>query len=120
ALPPYFYILFYDRDNTGDMRLYSPYMDGPAKLATSVLNVNNNKTSFDAIDRTLGREVARTTLSLLPGEPVDMQNATASLQSDVMLGVIKNLPNHPLTKEMLNQKQFAENVSHRIVLSDEY
>lgn len=120
ALPPYFYILFYDRDNTGDMRLYSPYMDGPAKLATSVLNVNNNKASFDAIDRTLGREVARTTLSLLPGEPVDMQNATASLQSDVMLGIIKNLPNHPLTKEMLNQKQFAESVSHRIVLSDEY
>ena len=120
ALPPYFYILFYDRDNTGDMRLYSPYMDGPAKLATSVLNVNNNKASFDAIDRTLGREVARTTLSLLPGEPVDMQNATASLQSDVMLGIIKNLPNHPLTREMLNQKQFAESVSHRIVLSDEY
>ena len=120
ALPPYFYILFYDRDNTGDMRLYSPYMDGPSKLATSVLNVNNNKASFDAIDRTLGREVARTTLSLLPGEPVDMQNATASLQSDVMLGIVKNLPNHPLTKEMLNQKQFAESVSHRIVLSDEY
>lgn len=120
ALPPYFYILFYDRDNTGDMRLYSPYMDGPAKLATSVLNVNNNKASFDAIDRTLGREVARTTLSLLPGEPVDMQNATASLQSDVMLGIIKNLPNHPLTREMLNQKQFAESISHRIVLSDEY
>lgn len=120
ALPPFFYVVFFDKDNTGDMRLYSPYMDGPAKLATSVLNVNNNKASFNAIDRALGREVARTTLSLLPDEPVDMQNAQATLQSDVMLSIIKNLPNHPLTKEMLNQKQFAENVSHRIVLSDEY
>jgi GWxTD domain-containing protein len=120
ALPPYFYIVFFDKDNTGDMKLYSPYMDGPSKLSTSIMTVNDNKSSFNAIDRALGREIARVTLSLIPGEPVDLQNATASLQSDVMLGVIKNLPNHPLTKEMLNQKQFAENVSHRIVLSDEY
>src|SRR5205085_535723 len=115
ALPPYFYIVFFDRDNTGDMRLYSPYMDGPSKLATSVMHINNNKAAFKAIDRALGREVARTTLSLLPNDPVDIQNATASLQSDVMLGIIKNLPNHPLTKEMLNQKQFAESITHRIV-----
>jgi GWxTD domain-containing protein len=120
ALPPYFSIVFFDKDNTGDMVLYSPYMDGPSKLATSVMTVNNNQSSFQAIDRVLGREVARTTLSLLPDEPVDIQNATATLQSDVMLGIIKNLPNHPLTKDMLNQRQFAENVTHRIVLNEEY
>jgi GWxTD domain-containing protein len=120
ALPPYFYVLFFDRDNTGTMRLYSPYMDGPSKLATSVLTVNDNLHSFQAIDKALGREVARTTLSLLPDAPVDMQNATASLESDVMLGIIKNLANHPLTKQELEQRRLAQQVTSRIVLADEF
>lgn len=120
ALPPYFYVVFFDRDNNGTMRLYSPYMDGPAKLATSVLAVNDNKSAFQRIDRTLGREVARTTLSLIPDSPVDSQNATASLESDVMLGIIKNLANHPLTKQELEQRRLAERVTHRIVLNEEF
>lgn len=120
ALPPYFYVVFFDRDNTGTMRYYSPYMDGPAKLATSVLTVDDRKSSLQAIDRALGREVARTTLSLIPGEPVDLQNGSASLASDVLIGTIKNLANHPLTKDELKLKQAAESVTHRIVLGEEY
>src|SRR6266700_982326 len=120
ALPPYFYVVFFDRDSNGTMRLYSPYMDGPSKLATSVLTVNDNVHSFQTIDRALGREVSRTTLSLLPDAPVDMQTARASLESDVMLNVIKNLANHPLTKADLEQKRLAERVTHRIVLNEEF
>src|SRR5215475_8712903 len=59
ALPPYFYVLFFDRDSNGTMRLYSPYMDGPSKITTSVLTVNDNLHAFQAIDKALGREVAR-------------------------------------------------------------
>ena len=120
ALPPYFNVLFFDKDNNGSMRFYSPYMDGPGKLATSVMTVNDNKHAFQNIDRALGREVARTTLSLIPDEPVDMQNATASLTSDVMIGTIKGLANHPLTKDELNLKRATESVTHRIVLGDDY
>jgi len=120
ALPPYFYVVFFDRDSNGSMRLYSPYMDGPSKLATSVLTVNDNLHSFQAIDRALGREVARTTLSLLPDAPVDMQGATASLESDVLLANIKNLANHPLTKEELHQRELAESVTHRIILDEQF
>ncbi|MBZ5505967.1 MAG: GWxTD domain-containing protein [Acidobacteriia bacterium] len=120
ALPPYFYVVFFDRDGNGTMRLYSPYMDGPSKLATSVLTVNDNQHSLQAIDRALGREVARTTLSLLPDAPVDLQHAKAGLESDVMLSVIKNLANHPLTKAELDQKRLAERVTHRLVLNDEF
>lgn len=119
ALPPYFYVVFFDRDTNGTMRLYSPYMDGPSKLATSVMTVNDNKHSFQAIDRALGREVARTTLSLLPDSPVDMQNATASLESDVMLGIIKDLANHPITKAELEQRKLAQDVTHRIILTEQ-
>jgi len=120
ALPPHFYVVFFDKDSNGTMRYYSPYMDGPSGLATSVVNVNDNKHALQAIDRALGREVARTTLSLIPGEPVDLQNGTASLSSDVLIGTIKNLANHPLTKDDLNLKRAAESVTHRIVLGDEY
>jgi GWxTD domain-containing protein len=120
ALPPYFYVIFFDRDNNGTMRLYSPYMDGPSKIATSVMTVNDNVHALQAIDRALGREVARTTLSLIPDSPVDMHNATASLESDVMLGVLKNLANHPFTKQELERKRMAQSVTHRIVLSDEF
>ncbi len=120
ALPPYFNVVFFDPDNTGDMRFYSPYMDGPARLTTSVMNVGNNKQALQTIDRSLGREVARTTLSLLPGSPVDMQNATASLESDVMLGIIRNLANHPLTKAELEQKRMAERVTHRVILDEQF
>jgi GWxTD domain-containing protein len=120
ALPTHFNVLFFDKDSNGSMRFYSPYMDGPGKLATSVMTVNDNKHAFQNIDRALGREVARTTLSLIPGEPVDMQNGTASLSSDVMIGILKNLANHPLTKDELNTRRAAESVTHRIVLGDDY
>lgn len=120
ALPPYFSVVFFDRENNGTMRLYSPYMDGPSKITTSVLTVNDNKHSFQTIDRVLGREVARTTLSLLPDGPVDMQSGNATLESDVMLGIIKDLANHPLTKADLEQKRLAEKVTHRIILNEEF
>ena len=120
ALPAYFYVLFFDRDNNGTMRLYSPYMDGPSKIATSVLTVNDNLHSFQAIDKALGREVARTTLSLIPDSPVDVQNATVSMESDVMLGILMNLANHPITKQEIERKRQAQAVTHRIVLSDEF
>lgn len=120
ALPPYFSVIFFDRDNSGTMRLYSPYMDGPSKLTTSVMTVNDNVHSLQAIDRALGREVARTTLTLLPDGPVDLQNATTSLESDVMLSIIKNLANHPLTKAELEQRRLAERVTHRIILNEEF
>jgi GWxTD domain-containing protein len=120
ALPPYFNVLFFDKDSNGSMRFYSPYMDGPGKLATSVMTVNDNPHALQAIDRALGREVARTTLSLIPDEPVDMQKATTSLASDVMIGTIKGLANHPLTKDELNLKRATVSVTHRIVLGDDY
>ncbi len=32
VLPQAFYVMFFDRDNTGDYVYYSPYLDGPDKL----------------------------------------------------------------------------------------
>ena len=99
SAPPRFNVLFYQKDIGGEFKLYSPYMDGPDKLTTSVMAVNDRKKAFDLIDKQLGREVARTTLSLVPGEPVDIDSAESSLGSDVTLSVIRNLPNNPFTKD---------------------
>ena len=119
ALPPYFYLIFYQRDIGDEYRLYSPYFDGPDKLTTSVNAVNDRRKALDLIDRELGREVARTTLSLVPDEPVDMDRATSSMESDLMLAVFKNLANHPLTKDALKRKsEMLESVSHRTILDE--
>ncbi len=121
ALPPYFYVVFYQREAGGDYRFYSPYMDGPAKLISSASTEGDRVSSLKVIDQSLGREVARTVLSLLPDEPVDLQGATSSLQSDVMLATIRNLANNPLNKDLLNERRrILEQVSHRIIVGGDY
>jgi GWxTD domain-containing protein len=119
ALPPFFYVVFYEKD-FGDFRLYSPYMDGPQKLVTSYQAESGRVAALQVIDRILGREVARTTLSLIPGEPVSMNDASSSLLSDVMLSTIKNLANHPATVDALNlRRTLIESISHRVVMPGE-
>lgn len=123
ALPPFFYVVFYQKDAGDDFRLYSPFMDGPDKLVTGASgNSENNRVgSWQIIDHDAGREVSRTTLSLLPDEPVDYQTATSSMASDMMLNNIRGLANHPLNKEILRQRRtLLENVSHRVILGSEY
>ncbi|HWR35605.1 MAG TPA: GWxTD domain-containing protein [Clostridia bacterium] len=119
SLPPYFNILFYKPDSGGDFKLYSPYMDGPQKLVTT--DSGSRSEAFKVIDQDAGREVARTTLSLLPDEPVDIDTAVSSLQSDMLLSNIKGLPNLPLEKEMLNRRrEVLESVTHRVILGPEF
>jgi len=116
ALPPFFYIVFWEKD-FGDFRLYSPYMDGPNKLVTGIQAEQGRKQSYLQIDHILGREVAKTTLSLLPSEPVDTTNADSTLLSDLMLGTIHDLANHPFTVEALKLRQaLSEDVTHRVIL----
>jgi len=111
ALPAHFYIVFYKRSFGEDYTLYSPYQDGPSRLVTGLEGKNDQKNNLDVIKRSLGDEVARTTISLIPGEPVNLNDYTPSLQSDVLLSTIKGLPENPLTKEMLNQRRMTERVT---------
>src|SRR3954470_17567051 len=102
ALPAFFYVVFYQKDVTADFKLYSPYFDGPRSLVTSHHAENGPVEAVQAVDRDLGREVARATLSLIPGEPTSMTDPTPSLESDTMLSTIRNLRNHPFTIDELN------------------
>ncbi len=111
ALPTHFYIVFYKRSYAEDYTLYSPYQDGPLRLVTGLEGKNVQANSLDIIKRTLGDEVARTTISLIPSEPVSLTDYTPSLQSDVLLSTIKGLPDNPLTKQMLNQRRANERIT---------
>lgn len=121
ALPPAFYILFYQQDPGDDFRFYSPYMDGPNKLVLKPGAENDRVVAFKEIDRLLGREVSRTTLNLLPDSPVDTTNATSDLTSDMMINTLKNIANHPFTKDdIMHRRQMLEGVSHRVILGGEF
>src|SRR6267378_1377191 len=59
ALPPFFYLMFYQREGSGDYRFYSPYTDGPDKLATGVEAINSPSAALKMIRNSVGPEVAR-------------------------------------------------------------
>jgi GWxTD domain-containing protein len=116
ALPSHFYVVFYKRSIGEDYTLYSPYQDGPSRLVTGLEGKNDQKNNLDIIKRSLGSEVARTTISLIPTEPVDLNDYTPSMQSDVLLSTIKGLADNPLTREMLAQRRGNERVTTSIFL----
>ena len=116
VLPSHFYILFYKRSIGEDFTLYSPYQDGPSRLVTGLEGKNDQKNNLDILKRSLGSEVARTALSLIPSESVDLQDYSPSMQSDMMLSTIKGLADNPLTKEMLNERKLVERVTTNVYL----
>jgi GWxTD domain-containing protein len=114
ALPPGFYVMFYQREGSGDYRFYSPYVDGPDKLTTGVEAINSRGAALRMIRDSAGPEVARIALSLLPDEPVDGQ---PSLESDILLGKIKSLANQPSNRdEILRRRSMRESVTTRLLL----
>src|SRR6267154_3646912 len=116
ALPPFFYVMFYQREG-GDYRFYSPYADGPDKLVTGVEAINSRLTALRLIRSSVGPEVARISLSLLPDEPVDETTGIVSLQSDILLNSIKNLANLPSNRDdILRRRTNREAVTSRLVL----
>jgi GWxTD domain-containing protein len=116
ALPTFFYILFYQRDNVGDFRFYSPSMDGPDKLVTGTEAINNPKAALHIIQSSVGPEVARIAQTLIPGEPLD-PNGRIGLQSDLLLARLKNLANQPANLEELDRRrQLVATVTSRLVV----
>jgi GWxTD domain-containing protein len=115
ALPPGFYVMFYQREGSGDYRFYSPYVDGPDKLITGVEAINSRAAALRLIRDSAGPEAARIALTLLPDEPVD--GAQPSLESDILLGKIKSLANQPSNRdEILRRRSMRESVTTRLLL----
>jgi GWxTD domain-containing protein len=114
ALPSHFNIVFYKRSDGEPFTLYSPYQDGPVRLVTGLENLNDQGHSLDIIRRSLGDEVAKTTISLIPTEPVDLSSYTPSMSSDVLLSTIRGLSDNPLEKQRLAMNRAREQVTASI------
>jgi len=114
ALPPFFYVLFYREDNFSEYKTYSPYFDGPEKLITK--RGLSRVQAWRELDKSQGREVATRALSLIEGEPVDSKNAVSTLQSDVMLSILHDLANNPLTLRELSTRRAIANVTSALIL----
>ena len=118
ALPPFFYILFYQREIDGPYRFYSPYVDGPDKLTTPMESINTPGSAVKMIRDSAGPELARISLTLLPDEPVDINNGRPSLQSDILLSSVRGFRNLPAYREEIQARyQLKEHVSTRLLLS---
>jgi GWxTD domain-containing protein len=91
GLPDHFYLIFYQPEGLGDFRLYSPSVEGPEKLAVPALGSGvaaNRKNVLSAI-RNVSAELARASLSYLPGET---PMGAASFSSDNLIASIRGLP----------------------------
>lgn len=85
-----FYVMFWEREGFGGYRLYSPYNDGIQRL-THGTNINSKRMSYEYM-RSINAELARAALCLIPSEPVDLQDFSPSLTSDMLINKIITLP----------------------------
>src|SRR6201989_2067158 len=119
ALPPYFYVVFYQRSLNEDYKLYSPFLDRPERLVQSTNAVNDEAMAIKVIKTHSGAEVAKTPLTRLPNEPATLDSP--SLESESLLDRIRNYRNLPENIDLLDERRaMHENVSHRIVLGESF
>ncbi len=118
ALPSYFYVLFYKRSIGEPYTIYSPYQDGPMRLTTGLEDKNDQSRALQSIRKSLGDEVARLSITLIPAEPADLNNYSPSMDSDVMLATIKGLPDNELERRRINYSRAREKITASIINPD--
>lgn len=110
-LPPFFYVLFFEKDDVSGYHFYHPYVDGPDKL------VRTTATKAQAYNmlREFSAELAQASLSLIPGEPVDTDTYSGSLASVVIMNGIQGYRDMPSYIAMISEKaRRLEQVTSRI------
>jgi len=91
GLPPFFYLIFYQPRGIGEYRLYSPGVEGPQQLVSPGLSDQtlNRRRAYQLI-RGVSGELARASLSYIPGDSVVGETAlsSASLIASITLGLL--------------------------------
>ncbi len=117
ALPTHFNVLFFKRSTGDPYTLYSPYQDGPTRLTTGLEDLNVPEKSIKTIQKSLGDEVARMSISLIPTEPVDLNKYEPSMSSDVMLSTIRGLADNALNRDTIELRRHRELTTSKIITS---
>ena len=93
AVPSFFYLLFFKRDDFGEYRLYRPMLDGPHALLTGSGSTptTNNTAAIKAL-REVSPELAAASLSFDPSEPADFRSGRPNIGTDIMIARIEAAP----------------------------
>ena len=89
GLPPAFNVIFFRREGVGDYVLYSPSADGPRSLVATAMGDFRDEQAYEELRR-LEPNLARQTLSLIPGE--NRPFGAASLASETLMARIAETP----------------------------
>ena len=111
-LPPFFYVLFFEGDGVSGYRFYHPYIDGPDQLLRS-----GGKSKAEAYRylRSINSEIAHATLSFIPGEPVNTDTFSGSMQSMQIVNAIEGFAEMPSYAALIAaRRQRLERVNSKI------
>jgi len=92
GFPPVFYIVFYQDQNFGDYKLYSPSSDGPQRLLHGISTARYDRYEAYMEIKQINNELAQASLSLIPGTERDPSNQASSLSSDMLVANIHRIP----------------------------
>jgi len=108
-LPPFFYVLFYQRGGAGDFRLWDPIGEGPpALLATYVGNpVVYDRTRVLAALQSVDADLYQAVLSPVPGEG---SGTSAALEYQKILAVLEDFPNQTLAPAYADRYRPGEGI----------
>lgn len=85
GLPPQFNVVFYQRNGVGDLVLYSPIADGPSSLIPGFMSDSYNiLVAYNQL-KYIDPNVARVSLSLLPGSREQFDPSQRSFESDLLI-----------------------------------
>ena len=90
-LPPFFYVVFFEREGVSGYRLYNPITDGPDKL----MRAGPSKAQAFHYLRGINSELAQATLTLIPGDMVDTEGFSGSMASMVVLNAVRSFRDMP-------------------------
>ncbi len=108
GIPPYFYLIFYQSQNIGELRLYSPGVEGPEKLVSPTQQTRGlNRTQAYQIIKNISGELAGASLSYLPG---DASLGVISFSSETILSSIHSLP----------EKKFSDSYARNYLYYKDY
>jgi GWxTD domain-containing protein len=110
GLASYFHLIFYQPQNIGEYRLYSPGIEGPERLISPTTHSRSvTRAQAYQIIKNISGELAGASLSYLPG---DTPQGGGSFSSDTILASIHSLPEKKFkdsyARNFLYYKDFVE------------
>lgn len=93
GLPPFFYVMFYRPNQSGEYRIYDPVTDGPSALVKEVLlQTADPRQIVQRLRQRVGHEVAQASINLVPTETTSFSDPRPSLRNAFLFDAIEEAP----------------------------